>query len=375
MSSGAASAPAANHTHPKNIASPQTAGPQESVRTGLDREGRGTRNFSEVSFMALRGANMPAASESVKRLPSARRKNRDRRARDVVESRRVKIITDERCSGYHRPGHPERPARITATLARLREQTALPITWARPGPVEEASLLRAHSAEHLARLRIPEDFDADTPYHPHIADFARLSVGAALEAMRCARAGESVFSLMRPPGHHATRDRAMGFCYLNSIAVAVLEARAAGVPRVAVFDFDVHHGNGTEAILLDQPGTAFFSVHQYPCYPGTGTAHRGENCFNFPVPPETPREEYRQVLERALEALKRFQPELVGVSAGFDAYAGDPIAQETLEAEDFYWLGRQLRALGVPVFSVLEGGYSRDLPELILVYLRGLDGL
>lgn len=287
----------------------------------------------------------------------------------------MKVITDERCTGYGRPGHPERPARITATLARLREQKELPIEWARPGPVDDAILLRAHSAEHLARLRVPEDFDADTPYYPHIADFARLSVGAALEAMRCARAGETVLSLMRPPGHHATRERAMGFCYLNSVAIAVLEARAQGIRRVAVFDFDVHHGNGTEAILLNQPGTAFYSVHQYPCYPGTGTADRGENCFNFPVLPETPREEYRAVLERALEGLKRFEPELVGVSAGFDAYAGDPIAQETLEVEDFYWLGQRLRALGVPLFNVLEGGYSNKLPELILAYLRGLNGL
>jgi acetoin utilization deacetylase AcuC-like enzyme len=287
----------------------------------------------------------------------------------------VKIITDERCVGYRRPGHPERPARITATLARLREQTELPIIWARPGPVEDAALLRAHSPEHLARLRIPEDFDADTPYYPHIADFARASVGAALEAMRCARNGETVFSLMRPPGHHATRDRAMGFCYLNSIAIAVLEARAQGVRRVAVFDFDVHHGNGTEAILLNQPGTAFFSVHQFPAYPGTGTADAGENCFNFPVPPFTPREQYREVLKKALEGVKTFGPDLVAVSAGFDAYSGDPIAQETLEAEDFHWLGLELHQLGVPLFSVLEGGYSNELPELILAYLRGLNGV
>ncbi|MCX8092175.1 MAG: histone deacetylase [Verrucomicrobiae bacterium] len=287
----------------------------------------------------------------------------------------MKIVTDERCIGYRRLGPPERPARITATLARLREQKDLSITWAKPGPVEEASLLRAHSSEHLARLRMPEDFDADTPYYPHIADLARLSVGAALEAMRCARAGETVFSLMRPPGHHATRDRAMGFCYLNSIAIAVLEARAHGVKRVAVFDFDVHHGNGTEAILLNQPGTAFFSVHQYPCYPGTGTANRGENCFNFPVLPETPRDEYRSVLRRALEGVKRFEPDLLGISAGFDAYAGDPIAQETLEVEDFHWLGAQVRKLGLPTFNVLEGGYSNELPELILAYLRGLEGL
>jgi acetoin utilization deacetylase AcuC-like enzyme len=294
----------------------------------------------------------------------------------VVQFRPVKIITDERCTGYRRPGHPERPARISSTLEKLQGQKELALEWLRPGgAVAEASLLRAHAPEHLARLRIPEDFDADTPYYPHIADFARQSVAAALEALKLARAGEAAFSLMRPPGHHATRHHAMGFCYLNNIAIAVLEALATGAKRVAVFDFDVHHGNGTEAILLDQPGAAFFSVHQHPCYPGTGTAHVGPNCFNFPVAPQTPRADYRQVLERALDELKRFRPDLVAVSAGFDAYARDPIAQETLEVEDFHWLGQRLRGLGVPLFSLLEGGYSAELPELIFAYLKGLSGL
>jgi acetoin utilization deacetylase AcuC-like enzyme len=166
----------------------------------------------------------------------------------------------------------------------------------------------------------------------------------------------------------------MGFCYLNNIAIAVLEALATGAKRVAVYDFDVHHGNGTEAILLNQPGAAFFSIHQYPCYPGTGTRNLGKNCFNYPVPPQTPRSEYRHVLTSALEHLQDFKPDLVAVSAGFDCYARDPLAQETLEAEDFYWLGQSFRNLGVPAFSLLEGGYSNDLPDLILAYLKGLEG-
>jgi acetoin utilization deacetylase AcuC-like enzyme len=183
-----------------------------------------------------------------------------------------------------------------------------------------------------------------------------------------------VFSLMRPPGHHATRNQAMGFCYLNNIAIATLEALATGTKRVAVYDFDVHHGNGTEDILLDHEGAAFFSIHQHPCYPGTGAASVGRNCFNYPVPPATPRNEYRSVLSSALDELKRFKPELVAVSAGFDAYARDPLAQETLEAEDFYWLGQTFHRLDVPVFSLLEGGYSKDLPDLIFAYLKGLEG-
>jgi acetoin utilization deacetylase AcuC-like enzyme len=286
----------------------------------------------------------------------------------------VKINTDERCTGYRQPLHPERPQRISSTLEKLRSQRDLTVEWAKPGRADEAAILRAHAPEHIDRLRLPEDFDGDTPYFPHIEDFARNSVAAALDALKCARAGETVFSLMRPPGHHATRNRAMGFCYLNNIAIAVLEALATGVKRVAVYDFDVHHGNGTEAILLNKPGTAFYSIHQHPCYPGTGTANVGKNCFNFPVAPQTPREEYRKVLERALRELKKFKPELVAVSAGFDAYAHDPIAQETLEAEDFHWLGGELRKLGVPMFSLLEGGYSDDLPELIFAYLKGVNG-
>ena len=166
----------------------------------------------------------------------------------------------------------------------------------------------------------------------------------------------------------------MGFCYLNNIAITTLEALATGSRRVAVYDFDVHHGNGTEDILMNHAGVAFFSIHQSPCYPGTGTADIGDNCFNFPVRPFTTREAYRHVLSRALDKLKQFKPDLVAVSAGFDAYARDPLADGCLEEEDFYWLGQSIRGLGLPVFSVLEGGYSKDLPDLILAYLKGIDG-
>ena len=286
----------------------------------------------------------------------------------------VKIITDEHCAGYSQLGHPERPLRILATLKLLRNQTELPIDWAAPGRVNDAQILRAHSADHLARLNEPEDFDADTPFYENIGDYARASVAAALDGLKAARAGENVFSLMRPPGHHATRNRAMGFCYLNNIAIAVLEAAATGAKRVAVYDFDVHHGNGTEAILLDRPGVAFFSIHQYPCYPGTGATNVGKNCSNYPVEPGAPPDLYRGTLARALDDLKKFRPDLVAVSAGFDAYVRDPLVQGALILDDFYWLGQSLRALGVPMFSLLEGGYSHDLPELIFAYLKGIEG-
>ncbi len=283
------------------------------------------------------------------------------------------IVTDSRCTAYQQFGHPERPQRISLTVDRLKAQTDLDLAWAEPAPVTEAHLERAHSGRHLERLRMPSDFDTDTAAHPDIRAHAERSAGGALHALRMAFESKPAFSLLRPPGHHATADRAMGFCYLNSVAIAVLEARAMGVGRVAVFDFDVHHGNGTEEILLDQDQCAFFSVHQFPAYPGTGSDSYG-NAHNYPVPPGAPREEYREALSAALADLKRFQPDLVAVSAGFDAYCGDPLSDAALQEEDFGWLGRSIRELGVPAFSVLEGGYSRDLPNLIFAYLRGLDG-
>jgi acetoin utilization deacetylase AcuC-like enzyme len=284
------------------------------------------------------------------------------------------IITDEHCTGYSRAGHPDRPQRIVNTIARLKSQTDLALTWAAPTSVTDEQILRAHTPEMLARLAEPKDFDEDTPYFENIAGYARASVAAALDALKLARAGQNVFSLMRPPGHHALREKSMGFCYLNNVAIAALEAAATGSNRVAVFDFDVHHGNGTEDILLNRPGIEFFSVHQHPTYPDTGAENRGRNCFNYPVGPGTPRLTYRAKLAHALDDLRSFRPGLVAVSAGFDAYLRDPLADGVLLAEDFHWLGRTLRALDAPLFSVLEGGYSRDLPELVLAYLKGVEG-
>lgn len=286
----------------------------------------------------------------------------------------MKIITDPRCMEYGAAGHPERPQRIAGAFEALRAEKGLALEWEEPAAFDDAVLLRAHTAEHVRRIDEPFDFDADTPAYPKIAAHARRSVGGALRAWQAARGGETAFSLLRPPGHHATAKQAMGFCYLNSVAIAALEAQAQGCRRVAVFDFDVHHGNGTEDILLDRPDMAFFSIHQFPCYPGTGRGKRGGNCFNYPVAPATPREEHREVMAAALKEMAKFKPDMIAVSAGFDAYRGDPLAQERLEAEDYHWIGSMLRQAGAPAFSVLEGGYSDDLPELILAYLRGWAG-
>ncbi len=288
----------------------------------------------------------------------------------------MKIITDERCTGYARVGHPEKPRRIAATVARLHSQTDLLLNWVAPSQnVSDEIILRAHAPELIVRLEVPEDLDADTPFFENISGHARASVAASLDALKYARAGETVFSLMRPPGHHATRNKSMGFCYFNNAAIAVLEARATGAKRVAVFDFDVHHGNGTEDILLNQPGVEFFSVHQNFAFPSdTGAENAGHNCFNYPVFPNAPRLMYRAKLAHALDDLRSYRPDLIAVSAGFDAYVNDPLADSLLLAEDFYWLGQSLRTLGVPFFSLLEGGYSEDMPELVLAYLKGVEG-
>jgi len=194
-------------------------------------------------------------------------------------------------------------------------------------------------------------------------------------AARHAAAGKGpVFSLMRPPGHHASSDMAMGFCYLNQIAVAALAARRdLGAKRVAIWDFDAHHCNGTEAILAGREGLLICSVHQAPGYPGTGLADQG-NSRSWPIPPGAGRQEHMKALRASLDAVTAYKPDLVLVSAGFDAYARDPITEMTLELEDFASLGEWLRKTGLPAAAVLEGGYSSDLPKLVAAFLSAWEG-
>ncbi len=280
------------------------------------------------------------------------------------------IVHDPQCADYGSSMRPEQPARVIRAAARIQDIHP-DWAWRLPSPAAGETILRVHSPALWQRLGRGPDLDADTPYFPGILEHARRAVGAALESVALARGGARTFSLMRPPGHHATRTQAMGFCYLNSIAIAAADAAATG-SKVAVWDFDAHHGNGTEDILRDQAGTFFASVHQYPGYPGTGTTSSG-NIANFPVAPHTPREQHMAELARSWDAVQAFQPDLVLVSAGFDAYANDPITEMSLEMDDFAELGRWLRQAGLPTAAILEGGYSTDLPLLIDAFLSAWD--
>ncbi len=274
------------------------------------------------------------------------------------------ILHDPRCAEYARAGHVERPQRITASASLLRACHP-EWQWRVPAPATPGMLLRAHSREHVERVRTAsEDFDADSPAHPNIYEHAARASGAAVAVAREALGGHRAFSLMRPPGHHATREQAMGFCYFSHIAVAALDALTNGAERVAIWDFDAHHGNGTEAIVAGNAQIAFASIHQFPAYPGTGAKSFG-NIHNYPVAPMTPRAAHVKQVRRALDELVAFQPDLLLVSAGFDAYADDPITQMTLEPEDFATFGSWMREIDVPTGAILEGGYSDELPELI----------
>lgn len=278
------------------------------------------------------------------------------------------IFHDSHCLEYSSPGHPESPERITRTAPLLKDRHPA-WEWRNPVPADEIKLLHAQSPEHLTRIKnATDDFDADTPAHRDIYEHAARSAGAAIDSAHAALKGARAFSLMRPPGHHATRDRAMGFCYFSNIAIAALDALENGAKRVGIWDFDAHHGNGTEAIVAHNPRIAFASIHQFPAYPGTG-AKSFANIDNYPIAPYTSRVQHVDIAERALQKLLKFKPDLLLVSAGFDAYSGDPLVQMTLEQEDFAKFGEWLHKIDVPTAAILEGGYSNDLPELIDAFL------
>jgi acetoin utilization deacetylase AcuC-like enzyme len=234
-------------------------------------------------------------------------------------------------------------------------------------------LLRCHTPEHVEHLRAidgPTLFGWDTVASETTWETALLAAGTAVEA--ALRGG---FALVRPPGHHATPDRVMGFCFLNNVAIAARAAQAtSGIERVAIVDFDVHHGNGTQDVFAQDPTVLYASLHQWPFYPGTGGPdEQGETLVNVPLPAGTGDDVYlREFDERIAPAVERFDPELVLVSAGFDAHELDPIAEMRVTENGFRELAHRCASLGPRLAAVLEGGYNVEtLPALVDAALDG----
>jgi acetoin utilization deacetylase AcuC-like enzyme len=283
----------------------------------------------------------------------------------------MKIFYSPICLTYSQPGHPESPARVQYTYEYLEEQG---YTFQEPQPCTETDILLAHTRQLIEDVQHENFFDFDTPVFSGIYDIARLSAGAAVDAARASLNGEMAFSLMRPPGHHATRNRLGGFCYFNNIAIACLTALRDNerVRKIAVVDFDCHHGNGTEDILLGKGEALYLSLHQSPLFPGTGQKST-DNCINYPLSASTTPGQFLATLEKGLEKVEEFDPDLLAVSAGFDSYKLDPITNLTLELSTYKTIGEMLSQLRKPTFSVLEGGYSRDLPECVHNFLTGME--
>jgi acetoin utilization deacetylase AcuC-like enzyme len=247
--------------------------------------------------------------------------------------------------------------------------------WREGRAATEEELLLCHTREHVARVRAIEDttwLDYDTIATPTTFEAATLAAGTAIEA-----ALGGGFAMVRPPGHHALPERAMGFCIFNNIAIAARAAQQRlGLERIAIVDYDVHHGNGTQAIFAEDDSVLFISLHQWPFYPGGGgPEEQRETTLNIPMSAGSGDEEYVHAFEHVVEpAVTRFEPELVLVSAGFDAHEDDPLADMRITADGFRELSRRCAALAPLVAAVLEGGYELEtLPGLVTAALEGFD--
>ncbi len=314
------------------------------------------------------------------------------------------VFTHPDCASHLTgPGHPERPERLDALLRAVAEE--LPILGGQVGFADgrhatEDELALVHPADHVERVKSAVDrardsnaivfLDRDTAVSPSSWDAALAAAGSVLAAVDAVAANShrNAFCAVRPPGHHATADRAMGFCLFNNVAIAARHAQRQGMERVLIVDWDVHHGNGTEAIFYEDPDVFFVSMHQAPHYPGTGhRQHRGHGAgegrnINLPMPPGLPAQRYvGEVTTGIAAALSQIRPDIIFVSAGFDSAYGDPLAGFTLASEDYHRLTARLIEIAAQhcdgrIVSTLEGGYDLELlSSCALAHIRGLAGL
>lgn len=302
------------------------------------------------------------------------------------------FITHPACLKHDMGGyHPESPARLVAVQNQLIADGLFDFLQQHEAPrASREQLARVHSAHYLDAIEAvsPREgmayLDPDTAMNPYTLEAALRAAGAVVQAVDLVMDGtvENAFCSVRPPGHHATRDRAMGFCIFNNVAVGAAHALAAhGLQRVAIADFDVHHGNGTEDIFAAEPRVMLCSTFQHPFYPHSGAGSGSDHIINVPLPAGTNGTGFRAAItERWRPALEAFRPQLLLISAGFDAHRDDEMAGLNLVEDDYAWVTRQLKEVAVQwgnggIVSVLEGGY--DLPALgrsVTAHLKILAG-
>ncbi len=278
----------------------------------------------------------------------------------------MKIFFSHRCLEYKQEEHPESPKRV-----KLIHKALAKYEFEEAEPCGDSDLLLCHTKELINKVRHGKFCNIDTPALPRIYDFAKLAAGSAMQAAMHAIGGENAFSIMRPPGHHAGRNSLGGFCYFNNIAIAVKKALEK-VDRIAIVDIDGHHGNGTQDIMTGNKDVVFVSLHQKNAFPVSGFVS-DRNCYNYPLMPGTNGKHYMKIFIEALENIERFNPDLIAVSAGFDAYKNDPLLELNLDIETYFEIGDAIRQLGKPVFAVLEGGYSEDVGKCVYQFLKGLE--
>lgn len=293
-----------------------------------------------------------------------------------IDDAEMYIVYSEKCLEYVAPFLPENPERVYRAYRLLKKKEGM--KFIEPEACSEDDLKLVHKEKFINQIKSGDFFDPDSPSLPGIYDYARLAVGGAVKSMEIALTGEKAFSLMRPPGHHvgingsALGATSMGFCYFNNIAVACMKA-LKHVEKVAILDIDCHHGNGTQEIFLGNPRVIFVSLHKYGFfYPGTGGISE-DNCLNYPFRRPVGDEEYLRTLREALKKVEEFDPDLIAVSAGFDAHRDDPVGALRLSEEAYTKIGRMISEMERKTFAVLEGGYGRRFPECIQNFLCGLD--
>jgi len=286
------------------------------------------------------------------------------------------IITTDTYSNHDTgQGHPERADRVTVVIDHLKKVKSKSLIWKKPAKFDLKYLEFAHDKNYLNNINnsFPKHglnfLDGDTIVSPGSKEATRDAVGSILTAIDgvMKKDLDNAFCAVRPPGHHAEKQKAMGFCVYNNIAVgAYYLLEKYNLKKVAIIDFDVHHGNGTQDIFYENEKVLYISTHQYPFYPGSGSNNekgKHNNVLNIPLPAGTNSEEYLNAYEHVLKKLKKFKPEFVLFSAGFDAHEDDPLAQFKLKSKDFYNLTKrtiqvaQLSSKG-KVVSILEGGYD-----------------